>query len=55
MGQIPNGEVPPNTVLEVLQKGYVIHDRMIRPSRVIVSREPTAEEAAAAGGTPTQD
>lgn len=55
MGQIPNGEVPPNTVLQVLQKGYVIHDRMIRPSRVIVSREPTAEEAAAAGGTPTQD
>ncbi|MCR9096285.1 MAG: nucleotide exchange factor GrpE [bacterium] len=55
MGQIPNGAVPPNTVLQVLQKGYVIHDRMIRPSRVIVSREPTAEEAAAAGGTPTQD
>ncbi len=55
MGQIPNGAVPPNTVLQVLQKGYVIHDRMIRPSRVIVSREPTAEEAAAAGGAPTQD
>lgn len=48
MGQIPNGEVAANTVLEVLQKGYVIHDRMLRPSRVIVSREPTAEEAAQA-------
>lgn len=55
MGQIPNGSVPPNTVLQVLQKGYQIHDRMIRPARVIVSREPTAEEAAAAGGAPTQD
>ena len=55
MGQIPNGAVPPNTVLQVLQKGYVIHDRMIRPSRVIVSREPTAEEAAAAGSAPTKD
>ena len=55
MGQIPNGAVPPNTVLQVLQKGYVIHDRMIRPSRVIVSREPTEEEAAAAGGAPTED
>lgn len=55
MGQIPNGDVPPNTVLQVLQKGYVIHDRMIRPSRVIVSREPTAEEAAAAGNAPTKD
>ena len=57
MGQIPNGEVPPNTVLQVLQKGYVIHDRMIRPSRVIVSREPTADEAAVAHpeATPTDD
>ncbi len=49
MGQIPNGDVPANSVLQVLQKGYVIHDRMLRPARVIVSREPTAEESAAAG------
>ncbi len=49
MGQIPNPAVPANTVLQVLQKGYVIHDRMLRPSRVIVSREPTPEEAARAG------
>lgn len=45
MGQIPSGEVPANTVLQVLQKGYVIHDRMVRPARVLVSREPTAAEA----------
>ena len=45
MGQIPNREVPPNTVLQVLQKGYVLHDRMLRPSRVIVSREPAPDEA----------
>lgn len=50
MGQVPNTEVPPNTVLHVLQKGYVIHDRMLRPSRVMVSREPTPEEANAQGG-----
>lgn len=45
MGQIPNSEVPANTVVEVLQKGYVIHDRMLRPARVLVSRAPTEEEA----------
>ena len=45
MGQLPNAEVPPNTVLQVLQKGYVIHDRMLRPARVVVAREPTPEEA----------
>lgn len=44
IGQIPNSEVPANTVVQVLQKGYVIHDRMVRPSRVLVSREPTPEE-----------
>jgi molecular chaperone GrpE len=49
MGQVPSAEVPPNTVLHVLQKGYVIHDRMLRPSRVMVSREPTPEEAGAGG------
>ena len=44
IGQIPNPDVPANTVVQVLQKGYVIHDRMVRPSRVLVSREPTPEE-----------
>jgi molecular chaperone GrpE len=49
MGQVPNADVPPNTVLQVLQKGYVIHDRMLRPARVIVSREATPEEAGSGG------
>ena len=44
MGQVPNAEVPANTVLEVLQKGYVIHDRMLRPARVIVSRQATQKK-----------
>jgi len=46
MGQVPNSEVPANTIIEVLQKGYVIRDRMLRPSRVIVSRAATEQEAA---------
>lgn len=36
----PSAEVPENTVLEVLQKGYRLHDRLIRPARVVVSRQP---------------
>ena len=28
----------PNTVLQVLQKGYLLHDRVIRPALVIVSK-----------------
>ena len=49
LGQVPSAEVPPNTVLQVLEKGYVIHDRMLRPARVIVSREATPEEAGSGG------
>ncbi|MEJ8566563.1 nucleotide exchange factor GrpE [Elongatibacter sediminis] len=36
----PSEDQPENTVLEVLQKGYLLHDRLIRPARVIVSRQP---------------
>jgi molecular chaperone GrpE len=32
-------DVPGNTVLTVFQKGYLLNDRMIRPARVIVSKE----------------
>jgi molecular chaperone GrpE len=49
MGQVPNDEVPANTVLQVLQKGYQIRDRMLRPARVLVSRESSAAEAAGSG------
>ena len=38
----------PNTVVTVLQKGYLLHDRVIRPALVMVARE----RAAAAGGPP---
>jgi len=31
---------PPNTVLQVLEQGFMIHDRVLRPARVIVSAPP---------------
>ncbi len=31
-------KVPENTVTTVLQKGYLLHDRLIRPSMVVVSK-----------------
>lgn len=33
-----------NTVLAVTQKGYMLHDRLVRPAMVIVSKRPAAEE-----------
>lgn len=35
-------EVEPNTVIAVLQKGYVLNGRLLRPAMVMVSRAPTA-------------
>jgi molecular chaperone GrpE len=43
----PTGEVLPNHVLNVVQKGYLVHERLLRPARVIVARpleEPAASE-----------
>ncbi|MFA0810995.1 nucleotide exchange factor GrpE [Microbulbifer epialgicus] len=40
MTQIPNGEVEPNTVLEVFQKGYRLNGRLVRPAMVVVSKAP---------------
>ena len=35
-------DVPPGTVLEVFQKGYVLNDRLLRPAMVKVSAVPAA-------------
>ncbi len=32
----------PNTVLSVLQKGYALHERVIRPALVVVAKPPAA-------------
>ncbi len=33
-------EHEPNTVIQVMQKGYTLHERLLRPAMVIVSRAP---------------
>jgi molecular chaperone GrpE len=37
-------DVENNTVLEVVQKGYTLNDRLIRPAMVIVSRRPAEND-----------
>jgi molecular chaperone GrpE len=38
--QQESSEHPEKTILQELQKGYVLHDRLIRPAMVIVSKAP---------------
>jgi len=35
-------DAAPNTVVSVLQKGYVLHDRVLRPAMVSVAKAPDA-------------
>ena len=38
MSMQPSADVEPNTVIAVMQKGYLLNDRLIRPAMVMVSR-----------------
>jgi len=40
MTLMPSEEHDENTVIDVLEKGYLLHDRLIRPAKVVVSRKP---------------
>ena len=47
--EVDRADVPPGTVVEVLQPGYVLHDRLLRPAMVGVAKAASkaAEEEAA--------
>jgi molecular chaperone GrpE len=38
MATQPADEAAPDTVLPVIQKGYLLNGRLLRPARVIVAR-----------------
>jgi molecular chaperone GrpE len=40
--QVADEAVPPNTVVQVFQKGYRLRDRLIRPAQVVVSKSGSA-------------
>ncbi|MFC6439692.1 nucleotide exchange factor GrpE [Bowmanella sp. JS7-9] len=40
MSMVENGDVAPNTVIAVMQKGYTLNGRLLRPAMVMVSRAP---------------
>ncbi len=42
---VESSEVPPNHVVNVMQKGYLLHDRVLRPAMVVVARAPAASDA----------
>lgn len=49
MSQVENPDVEPNTVIAVMQKGYTLNGRLVRPAMVMVSKQ--ASGAAGASGS----
>ena len=42
ISMVESAEVPPNHVVNVMQKGYLLQDRVLRPALVVVSKAPAA-------------
>lgn len=40
MAMVPNPDLEPNSVMEVMQKGYVLNGRLVRAAMVVVSKAP---------------
>jgi molecular chaperone GrpE len=47
ISQVPSAEVPPGAVLNELQKGYRLGERLLRPAMVVVALAPPAAPAPA--------
>ena len=46
MSMIENAEVAPNTVIAVMQKGYDLNGRVVRPAMVMVAKSPSVDTQA---------
>jgi molecular chaperone GrpE len=52
MTQVVDDSVPPGTIVQVLEEGYQLKDRMLRPARVVVSKH--SESAAGSELAPAE-
>ena len=43
MGMVEQPDVEPNSVVAVMQRGYLLNGRLLRPAMVMVSKAPSAE------------
>ena len=54
MGTTESADVPPNTVVSEILRGWTLHDRLVRPALVSVSKAPEAKPTAQPTA-PTED
>ena len=51
----PDAAAAPGSVLEVLRRGYRLHERLLRPARVVVATEPAAADGEEAPEKPPEN
>jgi molecular chaperone GrpE len=52
IGVVESAEVPANHVVNVMQKGWMLHDRVLRPAMVVVARAPSGDTGGDLAGNP---
>ena len=50
MFEVPTADQAPGTVVQVMQAGYLIHDRLLRPALVGVAKQPAGDAPSAGTG-----
>ena len=55
MSVLASADAEPDSVAEVLQKGYTLNGRLVRPARVVVAKAPPAQTDAVAEGAAAED
>jgi molecular chaperone GrpE len=46
MGMLESADAEPGSVLHVLQKGYLLNERLVRAAKVMVAKSPADEQPA---------
>ena len=50
MFEVETADAEPGTIVQVVQDGYLLHDRLLRPAMVGVAKAPETAEAEETGG-----
>lgn len=40
LGQTPESDIPPGAISQLVQRGYTLYDRLVRPAKVLVAMAP---------------
>lgn len=51
IGQVETAEQPPGSIVQVMQRGYKIGERLLRPALVVVAKAPPEEPAPGGNGS----